>query len=283
MGGKLFPPSPLFLSFSFLFPSLFPPFPSATASHEAPIPLGFSLALSASSEVSYLLSCTSTKKSSAISFTICGFCENWQGFGIENFQSRSTHLRQFSHATHLSTMNIVVPRFQRHQPPFIPLPTALSVVCMRQQVDLFHRPVQAYLSSPLSTTSAAVGFWLCAALMGDERSPKAGAWFTRVGHGEFHPPTPIIFVALNFLLFLGISAFLVFIVVYHLCILCFGYHGVWVLWIPYQPFTTFIGDPSSCDPYQEQIGPHLRKHCFRVLLFLGFTFCYFGLPSPSSM
>jgi hypothetical protein len=56
----------------------------------------------------------STKKSPAISYILYVYCEFWQGFWIENLESRSTHLRQSLHATHLSTVIAVILRFHRH-------------------------------------------------------------------------------------------------------------------------------------------------------------------------
>jgi hypothetical protein len=68
------------------------------------------------------------------------------------------------------------------------------------------------------------------------------------------------------------------------CDLCNGYQsGIWILAILHPPFTTFTGGPDSWHPCQVSIGPHLRKHCLRVLSFIGFNvfFLMFGLPSPS--
>jgi len=47
--------------------------------------------------------------------------------------------------------------------------------------------------------------------------------------------------------------------------------GVWVLWTLYTPsLTTLTGSLGYRHPCQESLGPHLRKHCLRVLTFLVF-------------
>ncbi|XP_062162404.1 uncharacterized protein LOC133869429 [Alnus glutinosa] len=62
------------------------------------------------------------------------------------------------------------------------------------------------------------------------------------------------------------------------CNLCNGYpSGVWILVILQPPFTTFNGGPGSWHPCQGPIGPHLRKHCLRVLSFIGFNVFFLTL------
>jgi hypothetical protein len=67
-----------------------------------------------------------------------------------------------------------------------------------------------------------VFFLLNAALTGGERSSEAGAWFTRVGNGDSHPSTPVIFVDFIFLCCI-FGHFCIFFCIYPLCILCNGY------------------------------------------------------------
>jgi hypothetical protein len=259
----------------------------------------FILAISAFSEVFYLLSCSPTKKSSAISFILCGFCKKWQGFWIENFQSRSTHLRQFLHTTHLSTVTTVVLRFQRHKPPLILIPNAWRVGCTHQQVDLFHRQVQAHLSPLLFTAFDVVGFWLRAALIVGERSPEASAWFTRASHGDSHPSAPIFLCWFQLsMLFSGLFCFSDFYCCISLlycytdlsCSLCNSYEiGVGVLRTPLTPsITTFwwwflayvrrnLWPASS-----EALSPctFVLRFIFMYLLFFSMSF---GLPNPIFM
>jgi hypothetical protein len=286
MRGRLKLPSlspPPFISLSFLFPSLSLCYclPAVSiASHEAPIQLDFFLALSASSEAFYLLSCTSTKKSSAISFILCGFCGNWRGYWIENFQSRSTHLCQFLYTTHLSTVTTVVLCFQWHQPPLIPIPTARRVGCTRQQVDLFHRRVQAQLSPSLFTASA-VGFWWRAVLMCGESSPEAGAWYTRAGHGDSHL-LPWFFLCwfLFLMLYFGHLCFFWFLVLYILIVF-----SVWLRMVLGSfGFLIHRLPPLLVAPFLSSVSRTNRPASSEALLpctfVLSFSFLLFRVAQP---
>jgi len=57
-----------------------------------------------------------------------------------------------------------------------------------------------------------------------------------------------------------------------------------VLVVQTTPHITFIGNPEFWHPCHDTFGPHLRKHCHRVLSFLGLildcpdpVFCFFLL------
>jgi hypothetical protein len=95
--GGFPPPSPsLFLLFFFSFP----PSPFANTSHEAPIKLGFFLALSVSLEAFYVLSCLLFVLSifaTQPSWILIGFC-------VQVFELRFTHQLQLRCVTRLSAV-----------------------------------------------------------------------------------------------------------------------------------------------------------------------------------
>jgi hypothetical protein len=109
------------------------------------------------------------------------------------------------------------------------------------------------------------------------KAPFIGAWCSRaVDKGPCRRCTIMLFV---FSCFFWVVCLNILLCVP--CILCGTVPGVWILWILYttsKPLHWWLGSRHPC---QESLGPHLRKHCLRVLTFLGFYVYLMCLGCPA--
>jgi hypothetical protein len=201
----------------------------------------------------------------------------WLGSWIRIFDSQSTILHLDLQGTRLSISFAATLRLHRHQKRFHRPPANRSMVCTRRCVQGLNRlPPFPRLCCWWSRAVRGVSRWR-------EVLRSRRVYFTHHLRGlPAHTPPPFrccccVVVVVNFFVLLYfwavccISLLLRIFCCIFCCDLCNGYpSGVWILRILHPPFTTFTGGPGSWHPCQGSIGPHLRKHCLRVLSFIGF-------------
>jgi hypothetical protein len=200
---------------------------------------------------------------------------------------RSIHFRKLHHLMfHTTVLRVssasicrppsVKPTSTRRRVPI----THLRVDLTRGRVCFTHQRVAA-ADRRVSASSASSS---CRKPPVEFKAPFIGAWCSRaVVKGPCRRCTIMLFVfPCFFWACCCISLLLRIFCCIFCCDLCNGYpSGVWILRILQPSFTTFTGGPGSWHPFQGSIGLHLRKHCLRVLSFIGFNVFFYVMGCPT--